>query len=209
MKKFWAFLLLFVVACAPAMEQKESSDISKPEPAVLTSEEVVSPAQSLPPSSAMEEEEEVVTGTPIEPSGAVHEPYSQLGCESLLSVQEFASACGKESGNLVVTYKIGTKNCFVNIKDRLNERLTAGITLNGHVDGTTAAEEFERRLKVLKVGADKSVGERAYVLPNPPVDRAETFFLREEFIVKVGTDVRLCDEAGMLAVAKIVDSRLE
>ena len=204
--KRWIFaLLLVLVACAPQPQVSDDSNSGQPiVPEVIAKEEVVSPPVE---NSAMEGEEmEEVPESVV--SESFFEPYSQLGCESLLTSEEFASECGKSVDDIVVTYKIGTKNCFVNAKDRLNERLTAGISLTAYKSGFDAAEEFERRLQVLKVGADKSVGERAYEKPNPPVDRTEMYFLREEFIVQIGSDVRLCSEENLLKVAKLVDSRL-
>lgn len=206
MKHLVLALLLVLVACAPAPQMSDTNvPVSQVEPEVLAKEEVVSPPVV---NSAMEGEEmEDVPESVV--SESYYEPYSQLGCESLLTADEFAAECGKSADDMVVTYKIGTKNCFVNVKDRLNERLTAGISLTAYKTGFDAAEEFERRLKVLKVGADKSVGERAYEKPNPPVDRTEMYFLREEFIVQIGSDVRLCSEESLLSVAKLVDSRLD
>jgi len=206
MKKILAFLFLLLVACAPAMPAKEPTPAKAPsEPQVTAQEEVVSPPQELPPKPTEIEEE--VTGTPVEPTGWEHDPYSQLGCESLLTEEEFASSCGKDASALVVTYRIGTHNCFVNVKDRANERLTAGITLTGYDDAETAEKEFDRRLVVLKVGADKSVGERAYEFPK--LDRETIHFLRDEFILEVGSDTRLCSEEGLYSVARIVDGRLK
>jgi hypothetical protein len=206
MKWVLAALLLILVACAPAMPPKEPVPAPKPvEPQVVTEEKVVSPPKDLPPAPVGIDE--AITGTPVEPSGWEHDPYTQLGCEQLLAEEEFASSCGKSADALVVTYRIGTRNCFVNVKDRANERLTAGITLTGYSDEETAEEEFDRRLVVLKVGADKSVGERAYEFPK--LDRETIHFLRDEFILEVGSDTRLCDEEGLYSVARIVDGRLK
>ncbi len=209
MKKLLALLLLILVACVatPPAADKVTRPAVQAETQVSTQEQVTSPAQDKIKTPAMEEEE--VTGTPVEPTGWEHDPYSQLGCELLLEESEFAKECSQEITNLVVTYKIGTKNCFVNVKDRLNERLTAGVTVTGYDDAETAEKEFDRRLVVLKVGADQSIGERAYEMPNPAVDRVESYFLRNEFIVKIGTDTRLCSQDGMLSVGRIVDSRLK
>ena len=211
MKWVLALLLLVLLACAPAREQPPAAPAPEAPPAapeVVTREEVVSPPQPKP-LVMPEEEEEEAPGTPLEPSGAEIDPYSQLGCEQLLTDGDFAKECGKDINDIVVTYRIGTKNCFVNIKDRVFERRTAGITLTGYKDAETAEAEFDRRLKVLKAGADKSVGERAYVPPYQMVDRTGLEFLRDEFIIEMGADVRLCSADGLLAVARIFDSRLK
>lgn len=208
MKKIILFLLLLMVACAPSAPTVKDTDTSAPsEPQVVAKEQVESPPVQEPPKTAVKAPE--VAGTPLEPTGSVAEPYSRLGCESLLSAEEFASECNKTADNLVVTYRIGTRNCIVNIKDRENDRLTAGIALTGYSDAGTAKIEFDRRLVVMKVGADDSVGERAYVPPAKLIDREALEFLRGKFIVEAGTDTRLCSKEGLIAVSKIVDSRLK
>lgn len=202
------FAVLLLAACTPAAPTLQDSNMPVVEPTVQTSEEVISPPQDLP-----EQEEEVmmedVPPAPLENVESVPEPYSQLGCEQLITKEEFASSCGLDPELVSVTYKIGTKNCFINMKDLQNERLTAGISLTGYDSGVKAAEEFDRRLDVLKVGADKKVGERVYEMPNPPVDSSEVYFLRDEFIVKVNADVRLCEKDKLYEASKVVDGRLK
>jgi len=208
MKKIVLLLLLLMVACAPSAPTVTDTDTKAPvAPEVKTQEQVVSPPQ--PPVPKAEEVKEEVTGTPVEPTGSPIDPYTQLGCETLLSAEEFAKECGKTADGLVVTYRIGTRNCMVNIKDRQNERLTAGFTLTGYTDDVTAEKEFDRRLVVLKVGADKSVGERVYVKPAQLVDREVLEFLEGKFIVEGGTDTRLCSKDGLFAVARIIDGRIK
>ncbi len=192
-------LLLILVACAPATREMPPSQPVPLQQQITTQEEVISPPQPRPP----------VAPAPVEPEPYEIDPYTQLGCENLLTSEEFAGACGKMAGDLVVTYRVGTRNCFVNVKDREYERRTAGITLTGYADAETAEKEFDRRLVVLKVGADKSVGERAYEFPNPSVEREELYFLRDEFLVELGTDIRLCSKEGLLAVARVVDSHIK
>ncbi len=202
MKKILLLLLLVLVACAPAAPPAREVAPHAAPPQVITQERVVSPPQ--PPTPVVREPEVMP-----EPAGYQIDPYSQLGCEQLLTAQEFAGVCGKQAGDLVVTYRIGTRNCIVNIKDRANERRTAGFTLTGHKDAESAEEEFDRRLVVLKVGADKSVGERAYISPAKFVDRETLEFLRDEFIVEAGTDINLCSKEGLLAVARVFDSHIK
>jgi len=200
MKRLLLLLLFILIACGPAPPARPAQPAAQPvEPQVVASEQVVSPPQQAPPAPVVEEKVE---------KPATVDLYSKIGCENLLKGEEFARACDKNVADLVVTYKVGSKNCFVNIKDRLNERLTAGITLTGYVDDVTAEKEFDRRLVVLKVGADKSVGERAYTSPVTLVDREEMEFLRDEFIVEGGTDTRLCSKDGLISVMRIVDSRI-
>ncbi len=202
MKKILFFVLLLLVACAPAAPRPQTQPAPVVQPTVMANEVVTSPPQSMPPRSMAEE----VTGTPIEPTGSIIDPYSQIGCEQLLTASEFASACGKDAANFVVTHKIGTRNCYVNAKDYQDNRLTAGVSLLGFGSSADAMEEFERRLVVLKVGADKSVGEKAYTFPK--VDRQTINFVKGKYIVEVGADSRLCSKEDLLNVARSVDSRL-
>jgi len=204
MKRILFFVLLLLVACAPAAQKPQAQPAPAGEPTVISREEVVSPPQPSPPKTTMTEE---VTGTPVEPTGSVIDPYSELGCGQLLSAEEFATACGKDPSTFLVTHKIGTRNCYVNAKDYKDNRLTAGVSLTGFADSATAMEEFERRLVVMKVGADKSVGEKAYTFPK--VDRQIINFVRDKFILEVGADHRLCSKENLLNVAKIVDSHLK
>ncbi|MEM3154185.1 MAG: hypothetical protein QW165_01285 [Candidatus Woesearchaeota archaeon] len=203
MKQVLFFVLLLLVACAPAapLPPKTTAPPSG-EPAVTAQEEVVSPPQELPPAVITTGDDE----TPLVSAGRKIDPYSELGCGQLLTAQEFADACGKDPASFLVTHKTGTRNCYVNAKDYQDNRLTAGVSLTGFKDAFEAREEFDRRLVVLKVGADKSVGERAYTFPK--ADRHIIYFVRNHFIVEVGADTRLCSKDDLLNVARIVDSHL-
>lgn len=203
MKRLTALLLVLAIACTVPAPAPITTQTPKA-PQVTASEES---AGTVPIPELKEEAfEETVMSEPAESALDII-PYTQLGCESLLTVEQFASSCNNVSDEFTVTYKVGTRNCFVNIKAKKNERLTAGITLTALKDGTTAMTEFERRLKVFNVGADKSVGERAYEFPKQ--DRATINFVRDEFIVEVGSDTRLCSKEGLLAVAKTVDRHID
>lgn len=205
MKKLLFFLLLLLVACAPAAPMSSKTTVPRAEPAVTTQEQVVSPPQDLPPATITTGDDEA-PGTPLEPSGRAIDPYSELGCGQLLSADEFAKTCSKDPASFLMTHKIGTRNCYVNVKDYQDNRLTAGASLTGFEDAATAMKEFERRLVVMKVGADKSVGEKAYTFPK--VDRQIIYFVRNKFIVEVGADNRLCSKEDLLNVARIIDSNL-
>ncbi|RMD57447.1 hypothetical protein D6825_03985 [Candidatus Woesearchaeota archaeon] len=213
-------LITLLFACAPVQDstqiENKAKDIKANDGALSESEqkeeqvteEIVAQAQApakekeqeSESQSAKTEEQQAQTAEPA------YEPYTELGCENLLTKEQAAQACNKPPQELVITYKVGTRNCFVNIKHKENSRLTAGITLTAYEDGTTAAKEFQRRLEVLKLGADKSVGERAYEFPKK--DRQEISFLRDEYIVEVGADTRLCTEEQVLELAKTADSHL-
>ena len=205
----WVLLLLVLVACAPVETGPEPAvaPLGAQDTTIATSEQVTSPAQQAEQRRRTAQPEPEVPPAPIETIAYEIDPYSRLGCEQLLTGEQFASNCGKSASDLVVTSKIGTRNCFVNVKDRLNERLTAGITLTGYASSAEALTEFERRLKIFQVGADDSVGERAYVFPK--VDRQTIHFVRNEFIVEVGSDTRLCPEENLVSIAKIVDAHIK
>ncbi len=209
MKKIVILLLLLAVACAPVQPIVQNTDTKAPaEPQVVTKEQVVSQPQTIP-ETMKTEKIEPVPGTPLEPTAKTGDFYNLLGCQQLLSAEEFAKTCGKDAAYIAVTYKTGTRNCVVNIKDKQNERYTAGFTLTGYADAAAAKTEFERRLVVLKVGADDSIGERAYVPPMKLSDREALEFLRDKFIVEGGSDTRLCSKEGITETAKIVDSHIK
>src|SRR5574342_1242595 len=205
MKKILFFVLLLLVACAPAAQTPpKTTGPPSGEPSISTQEEVTSPPQSPPSGVTTTGDDEPLS--PMEPSGSAIDPYSELGCGQLLTEKEFAEACGKDPATFLVTYKVGTRNCYVNAKDYQDNRLTAGVSLTGFDSAAEALKEFDRRLVVLKVGADKSVGERAYTFPK--VDRQIINFVRNQFIVEVGADNRLCSKEDLLNVARVVDSNL-
>src|SRR5574342_240092 len=206
MKKILFFVLLLLVACAPAAQTPpKTTGPPSGEPSISTQEEVTSPPQS-PPSGVTTTGNDEEPLSPMEPSGSAIDPYSELGCGQLLTEKAFAEACGKDPATFLVTYKVGTRNCYVNAKDYQDNRLTAGVSLTGFDSAAEALKEFDRRLVVLKVGADKSVGERAYTFPK--VDRQIINFVRNQFIVEVGADNRLCSKEDLLNVARVVDSNL-
>ncbi len=206
--KWWAILLIFMVACASQVVDEPVEPVSKPVVSEVSSETPEPAPVKLPPAPVpLVAESEDVSPAPLENVEYEIDPYTELGCENLLSEEGFAQECGKSASDLVVTYKVGTKNCFVNVRDRANDRLTAGVTLNGYDSAETALGEFERRLKVYVVGADDSVGVRAYTLAK--ADRETVNFVRGKFIVEVGSDTRLCSKEGIMKVAQVVDSNLK
>lgn len=205
MKKYLLLLLLLVACVPPQTPQLESAPKPAAEDGSVATFVVTPPAgqpPAVPPSDTEVSEE---TLTPLEPTGSKIEPYSKLGCSQLLTNTDFANVCGKS--NVKITSQIGTKNCYVNLKDYENERLTAGVSLIGFKNAEDAMTEFERRLKVFNVGADKSVGERAYTFPK--LDRETLVFVRSEYLVEVGSDTRLCTDVQVKQLAMVVDSRLK
>jgi len=207
MKKFVLVLLAVLVACAPAPVVNDNTGAPLMEPTVETSEVV-----TQPPSPVVEETEvvmeEKVPPAPIENMDYEIAPYTQLGCEQMLTKEQFAEACGSDVSDLEVTAKVGTNNCYVNIKSISKMGYTAGIALTGFGSAEKAAAEFDRRLKVFKAGAFDTIAERWFNFPNPVVDSRELYFLRDQFIVKVTADNRLCPSEKVEEVARVVDMHL-
>jgi len=205
MKKLIALLLVFALACTAPAPHAPPAQAPTPEPTVMASEQsqgaVTPPTYTSEPAADNMEEQETPVNAKLDIA-----PYTELGCEQVLTADQFANACHNDSSEFVVTYKVGTRNCLINVKSRSDARLTAGVTLTGFADGTAATTEFDRRLKVFNVGADKSVGERAYTFPK--VDRATVNFVRNEYIIEVGSDTRICSEGDLLSVAKVVDQHI-
>src|SRR3989344_4526210 len=159
MKLAIILILVFLVACS--QPQNFFPSPATPTPTNVDAvERVTRHAQNFTPESTPEEIK--VPLSPVENTEHVIDPYSELGCEQLLSAEQFAASCGKDASDFVITYKIGTQNCFINIRDRQNERRTAGITLSGFEDTEHAAREFERRAKVLGRNITTTVGEQSY-----------------------------------------------
>jgi len=201
-------VLALLAACAPAelQEEVQEQDMTLKEPKVETKEKVDSPpvVPKEPKPTPKAEEEKVPPGpTPSESQNQKFVPYTDLKCEEMLSAEQFAEACEQDVSNIIVTFNEGTRNCFVNVKDRENERLTAGITLTEYKKAEEASEEFSRRLKIFNVGASKEVGDRVYELAK--VNRETLNFVRGTFIVEVGADERLCAKKNLLGLAKTVD----
>lgn len=194
--KYLALLLILLLACSTVPKPSEPQPITQTE--VETQEKITRPAQNLT--------EAQIPPTPLSVPEKIPEPYTKLGCEQLLTEEQFANACGKIKSDLVITSKIGTRNCFVNIRDRRNERLTAGVTLTAYEDSLTAREEFERRVAVLKQEMSSVAGEQAYLFPK--LGRQTVTFLRANYIVEVGADTRLCEDEKLPSLAKTVDSKL-
>ncbi len=205
MKKYLLLLFILVACVPPQTPQLEGA----PKPAAedgSVATYVVTPPAGQPPAVQPSETGEIAEEpyTPLEPTGSKIEPYSKLGCSQLLTNADFADVCGK--ANVRVTSQVGTKNCYVNLKDFENELLTAGVSLIGFKNAEDAMTEFNRRLKVFNVGADKSVGEKAYTFAK--LDRETLVFVRSEYLVEVGSDIRLCTKDQVKQLAIVVDSRL-
>jgi hypothetical protein len=207
MKKLVLVLLAVLVACAPVPVVNDNNGAPSMEPTVETSEVVTQP--SSPP--IVEEEvvmEEKTPPAPITNMDYEIAPYTQLGCEQMLTKEQFAEACGADVSDLEVTAKVGTNNCYVNIKSISKMGYTAGIALTGFGSANKATTEFDRRLKVFKAGAFDTIAERWFNFPNPVVDSRELYFLRDQFIVKVTADNRLCPSEKVEEVARVVDMHL-
>ncbi len=209
MKKYVIFLVLLLAACTaqPMAEQRDANAVSQGQvqiqinpPTDVAEDQVRSPA--APMAEGGESAESPLT--PLEPTGSEYQPYSTLGCQNLLTKAEFAGICEKE--NVDVTSKLGTKNCYVALKDKEDPRLTAEVSLTSYKDAEAAMTEFDRRLKVFNVGADKSVGDKAYTFPK--LDRETLTFVKGANFVDVGADTRLCTKVQVKMLAQAVAAKL-
>lgn len=215
MKRIALLLLAVLVACAPVPNVKDNMAPPSMEPIVKTSEEVTAPAvPSAMPSDAMQEKPvdemmENVPPAPLENMDYQIVPYTELGCEQLLTKEQFSQVCGVDVSDLDVSYKVGTNNCYVNIKSVSRLGYTSGIALVGYGSGEKANYEFDRRLQVMKAGAFDTIGERFFNFPNPVINSRELYFLRGEFIVKVNADNRLCPSEKVEELARVIDAHIK
>ena len=210
MKRYIVCLLLILAACAPAevSDAPSDDDLDGSQVQMQINPPADGPVDETVTQPAMGIEGEGVDGTPLtplEPTGYEYEPYSTLGCQNLLTAQEFSTAC--EVAFVDVTSKIGTKNCYINLRSREDERLTAGVSLLAFKNAEDAMTEFDRRLKIYVVGADRSVGEKAYTFPK--LDRETLIFVRTAYLVEVGSDTRMCTKAQVKQLALVVDAKLK
>ena len=197
-------VLVLLFACSEPQKLTPEPAASLDQGNVETIEQVTKPAQNFTPEPTPQESK--VPLSPLENTPHVADPYSSIGCEQLLTTEQFASACQKTADTLVVTSKIGTRNCYVNIRDRDNERRTAGLTLTGFEDAEKAKNEFERRAKVLGRNITSEAGEQSYRASQ--FERELITFLRGSYIIEIGVDTRLCNIDKLPVLAQSVDKQL-
>jgi hypothetical protein len=118
----------------------------------------------------------------------------------------FAAACQTDE-EVVVSAKIGTNNCFINIKSREFERRTAGMVLDKFDSAEAAQAELRRRAQMRNRGVGDEVGDAEYEYEQ--VDRNVRDFVRGSSMVSVGSDIRLCSAENLLIFARALDARLK
>jgi hypothetical protein len=210
---FVVIAMVFLLACAPPiLEGEEAKEpVGEPsEPAVDVTEETIVPAAQEKPK--VPSEPEVEAEGPVGP-GPVNRrkleiaPYSQLGCEQLASVEEFASACGHNVEKIERTARIGTKNCYLSFTSRELERRTAGIVLTAYDSSEKTLSELQRRADLRKGEITETVGQGVYKFVE--IERNNLEFALDNYIVALSADEVLCSEDGLFALAQIVADRLE
>ena len=134
--------------------------------------------------------------------------YSEVGCEYLFSVEEFANTCGVDPAFVSKTFRTGTKNCYVSGRHIEDRTSTAGIEATRYDSAEKATEEFDRRLKVRMVGAsDKTIpGARTYEFDQVGSHNIE--FVKDDSIVSVHSSIALCPEDKIVELAKIIGKRV-
>lgn len=134
--------------------------------------------------------------------------YSDLGCDALFTLEEFASACGVELSMIEKTYKFGTKNCYVSINHKKDRALTAGLEAFAYPSAEDATEELNRRLKVRMAGASDSTIPGARTYEYSQVGRNNIEFAKGANIVRLHANEELCPEDKLVGLAKKVAGRV-
>lgn len=139
----------------------------------------------------------------VEPDATLADPYTDMGCDAVLSVEEFASICGIDPNYLSKTYRSGSKNCIVNIRHTIDRTSTAAITSYLQTSENAASSELDRRLRVRMAGASNSTikGARTYMFDE--IGRHNIEFSKGANLVTVSSSTDLCPEDKLMEIAKI------
>ena len=193
--------LVLLLACAapqaPEQKQPAPSAPVAPSPA----EKVVVEEKTEPQPAPAE-----VPPGPLETTGWVPEPYSQLGCEQLVTEAMFTTPCQSKE-EVVITARIGTNNCHINIKSREYDRRTAGVVLEKFDSAEKAMAELRRRAGMRQRGVGDAVGDGEYQYEQ--VDANVIDFAKGSSIVSVRSDERLCSKENLVEFAKSVAGKLQ
>ncbi len=202
----WTLLILsvlFVVGCQPATPPAAPAAPTAPAAPVA-------PAQPAAPAAPAETAPAVPAETaPVEREAA---PMVESGidiskrCYALVSAEDVKEICGAE-GKIVLSPKITSGDCWVNIADQLNNKLTGGFTIVNWDKAVEANREFDRGVKArIKQGAveGQEVGERSYEYDE--IGRHNVVWVRNEFLTRLGMTNDLCPEDKVLDLARKIDS---
>jgi hypothetical protein len=198
-------VLSLLVACtAPVVDEKnvEPADIvevDEPQPEIEP--EPVAVTEPLLESEPVEEEPEEVPEATVD-------LYSDLGCENLFSVEEFADICGLDPVFASKTFRSGTKNCYIAVRHITDRTSTANVEAYEFESPEEATKEFDRRLKVRLVGASPKTiaGARTYEFDQ--LGRHNIEFVKGNNIVSVHSSTALCPEDKLVKLARLVGKRV-
>lgn len=197
---------LLLAACQPAMQpaapaagEPAAPSTGMPVPGTQTPEMTVEEGESgeVPPAPT--------ENTPI-PADTSHDLAG--ACFGLISGDEFNSICGR-ADPVVLTPKISDGNCWVNIADHRDNKLTAGFTVVDWKSAEESNKEFDRGVKArIKQGAveGKDVGERSYQYAE--IGRHNVVWARGDYLTRLAAMTDLCPADKLIAVGQKIDSRL-
>jgi hypothetical protein len=199
---------LLLAACQPAMQPAAPA---AGEPAATAPADGATPTQpAVSSGESMEGESGEVPPAPLENTATPADTSHDLAgaCFGLITGEEFNAICGR-ADPVVLTPKISDGNCWVNIADHANNKLTAGFTVVDWKQSDEANKEFDRGVKArIKQGAveGKDVGERSYQYAE--IGRHNVVWARGDYLTRLAAMTNLCPADKLIAVGQKIDSRL-
>ncbi len=199
---FAVLSVIFVIGCQPAAQPLAPAPAAPAAPEAQPA--APAPAETIPAETAP------VESAPAAVVPAMVESGIDLSkrCYDLLSADDVKTICGAE-GKIVLTPKVSKGDCWVNIADQLNSKLTGGFTIVNWEKAAEANSEFDRGVKArIKQGAveGKTVGERSYEYDE--IARHNIVWVRNEFLTRLGIMNELCPPDKVVEIAKKIDSGL-
>ncbi|MEM4240200.1 MAG: hypothetical protein QXM31_01625 [Candidatus Woesearchaeota archaeon] len=205
-KLFLALVVLsviFVIGCQPAAPPAAPAPAAPAAPApsapaAPAPSGPAAPAETAPAEVAQVAARAEMAGLPLDKR-----------CFDLLTAEDFKALCGYE-GKVVLTPKITQGDCWVNIADPMNNKLTAGFTVVEWDKAEEANSEFDRGVKArVRQGAveGKLVGERSYEYDE--IARHNVVWVRGSWLTRLGSMTGLCPAEKLVAVAQQIDSGLQ
>jgi hypothetical protein len=195
--------VVFILGCKPAAP-------AAPAP---PAEQGVAVEPGAPTAEPSEEAGEVAPG-PTETVAAPAEGVEiEDVCYDLITAKEFQSICGYD-GTISLTHKISEEDCWVAIQDPNNRKLNAGFTAVEWKSDAEAGKEFDRGVGMRRTqGAveAKVVGDRSYEYAE--IGRHNIVWQRGRLLTRLASatpekDQKGCPKDKLMAVAKLVDSRM-
>lgn len=193
---------LLLAACQPAAQPAA--------PAAPAGQPAAPSAPAIAPGEPMGGETGEVPPAPMDntpiPADTSHDLAGS--CFGLITGEEFNSICGR-SDPVVLTPKISDGNCWVNIADHRDNKLTAGFTVVDWKSAEESNKEFDRGVKArIKQGSveGKDVGERSYQYAE--IGRHNVVWARGDYLTRLAAMTDLCAADKIIAVGQKIDSRL-